>query len=281
MSLVDTPPRHRLQSNSRVFQMDDPGHEPRRDDSSRYDAATEKEDEDANRTLDVPPSRPIDVNNHVNVNDDPLTAGIQTMNDSIHFAGIHQDDSFDVRSALRTDGNLESNGQDMSTPVAPVEGDFGIASNCHDADDDVDEDGNLNHGTTSLQHSHDHGFNANAIDDGIIHAREQSPFSFENSSENEGSHRSVMESTASLTQASTTDDDVGIQTTTQIEKHANFDAHDNGLKDDHMGQLELDQNMMEATKMIRDLEQSLDELQRVQIKNAILMDSLVMVGADF
>ena len=43
----------------------------------------------------------------------------------------------------------------------------------------------------------------------------------------------------------------------------------------------LDHNMVEATKMIREVEQCLDDLHRVQIQNAILMDSLVMVGADF
>ena len=60
--------------------------------------------------------------------------------------------------------------------------------------------------------------------------------------------------------------------------HSNANAI--GIRDDNdMGLL--DHNMVEATKMIRDVEQCLDDLHRVQIQNAILMDSLVMVGADF
>ena len=43
----------------------------------------------------------------------------------------------------------------------------------------------------------------------------------------------------------------------------------------------LDHRMLEMTSMIREAEQCLDDLQRIQIKNAILMDSLVMAGADF
>lgn len=39
-------------------------------------------------------------------------------------------------------------------------------------------------------------------------------------------------------------------------------------------------NMEEATRMIRDLEQSLEELHRIQVQNAIVMDHLVMAGAD-
>lgn len=43
----------------------------------------------------------------------------------------------------------------------------------------------------------------------------------------------------------------------------------------------VDPNMEDVCKMIRELENHLDDLYDIQVKNAILMDDLVMAGADF
>jgi len=43
---------------------------------------------------------------------------------------------------------------------------------------------------------------------------------------------------------------------------------------------QLDYTMEEATSMIREVEKCLDGLHRIQVQNAVLMDSMVMVGAD-
>ena len=62
--------------------------------------------------------------------------------------------------------------------------------------------------------------------------------------------------------------------------NANANADDNNRSSFQPSNQWIRHHMEEATRMTRDLEQCLGELNRIQVQNAIVMDHLVMAGAD-
>ena len=275
MSLVDTPPRHHL--STAFADADADNREEEADDYQKHQRGDGDGDVDGDgdglykydhhHDVHFADEDAVDTNINTGINrDDSKDAGIDAI---MQGSGVDIHMGRNITRTCSTDTDIANNnglitGKDTRTWST------------------TDINSNINPGH--------HNGEDNWLTSDLVAARNQDTFlsmvsdpknemnHHHNHDENKENQCSIPHVTS--TNASQNQNQANIHELAIAHSNANANANAIGIRDDNdMGLL--DHNMVEATKMIREVEQCLDDLHRVQIQNAILMDSLVMVGADF
>lgn len=258
MSLIDTPPRHHLATTTAVQ-----GDQETIDFNQDYD----------NNFMNLSGAKIID-DPSAEFNDIDMDMGIEKDDRQLELMAIVEreikelDQSAEIDADTTNDTSIAAimakyGGELDSTDKIGTGRDSDVATTMMDMDATVGNDTNENGAAGRNQNPNDSNY-------GLEHIGVE-----ENTNETEGNgEHSFKDASKGTTPHS--------QSQTRKRNKDNQTQHDDNQSKEISSDVgKLDHNVVEISKMIREAEQCLDDLNRIQIQNAILMDSLVMVGVDF